>query len=153
MWPRDTVFSSLSRDMLNHELPSLSPVSITFVSFECIQTIYRNGNSTWSNRKVCYIEKCYNFTRFFNKVYFSTFPVGGYWGQLILLFRKLVHESQISKPLKATRHHNSTKLLVFLPLRANLLCTLHYETPCIYRISLILVSSFEYFFQTQYVLT
>ena len=25
----DTVFSNLSRDMLNHELPSLSPVSIT----------------------------------------------------------------------------------------------------------------------------
>ena len=28
VWPRDTVFLSLSRDMLNHELPSLSPVSI-----------------------------------------------------------------------------------------------------------------------------
>ena len=25
---RDTVFSNLSRDMLNHELPSLSPVSM-----------------------------------------------------------------------------------------------------------------------------
>ena len=48
----------------------------------------------------------------------------------MLLFRKLVHETQISKPFEATRHHNSTKLLVFLPLRANLLCTLHYETPC-----------------------
>ena len=28
MWPRDTVYSNLSRDILNHELPSLSPVSI-----------------------------------------------------------------------------------------------------------------------------
>ena len=29
MWPWDTVFSNLSRDKLNHELPSLSLVSIT----------------------------------------------------------------------------------------------------------------------------
>ena len=28
MWPIDTVFSNLSCDILNHELPSLSPVSI-----------------------------------------------------------------------------------------------------------------------------
>ena len=63
-------------------------------------------------------------------LYLSTFPVGGCWGQLMLLFWKLVHETQISKPLEATRHHISTKLLVFLPLRADLLCTLHYETPC-----------------------
>ena len=46
------------------------------------------------------------------------------------IWQKLVHETQISKPLEATRHHISTKLLVFLPLRAYLLCTLHYETPC-----------------------
>ena len=42
----------------------------------------------------------------------------------------MVHETQISKPVEATRHHDSTKLLVFLTLRADLLCTLHYETPC-----------------------
>ena len=29
------------------------------------------------------------------------------------------------------KYHNSTKILVFLPIMANLLCTLHYETPCI----------------------
>ena len=28
------------------------------------------------------------------------------------------------------RYHNSVKLLILLPLRANLLCILHYETPC-----------------------
>ena len=28
MWPRVIVYSNLSRDMLNHELPNLSPVSI-----------------------------------------------------------------------------------------------------------------------------
>ena len=63
---------------------------------------------------------------------FRTFPVGGCWGQLMLLFWKLVHETQISKPLEATRHHNSTKLLDWLPLRTDLLCNLHYETPCNY---------------------
>ena len=31
MWPWDTVFSNPSRDTLNHELPSLSPVSIVRV--------------------------------------------------------------------------------------------------------------------------
>ena len=50
--------------------------------------------------------------------------------QLMLLFWKLIDETQMSKPLEATRHHNSTKLLILLPLRADLLCILHYETPC-----------------------
>ena len=40
------------------------------------------------------------------------------------------HETQISKPPKATRQHILTKLLILLTLRADLLCTLHYETPC-----------------------
>ena len=62
---------------------------------------------------------------------FSTFSVGGRGGQLMLFFWKLIRETQISKPPEATRHHNSTKLLILVPLRANLLCTLHYETPCI----------------------
>ena len=34
------------------------------------------------------------------------------------------------KPLEATRHHYPTKLLVLLPITTDLLCTLHYETPC-----------------------
>ena len=61
---------------------------------------------------------------------FSTFSVGGRGGQLMLFFWKLIRETQISKPPEATRHHNSTKLLILVPLRADLLCTLHYETPC-----------------------
>ena len=60
----------------------------------------------------------------------DTLSVRGCWGQPMLLFWKLVDETQISKPLEATRHHISTILLVFLPLRSDLLCTLHYETPC-----------------------
>ena len=61
---------------------------------------------------------------------FSIFSAGGCWGQPMLFFWKLICETQISKPPEATRHHNSTKLLILVPLRANLLCTLHYETPC-----------------------
>ena len=48
----------------------------------------------------------------------GTFSVGGCSGQPKLFFSKLVDETQMSKPLKATRHHNSRKFLTFLPLRA-----------------------------------
>ena len=46
------------------------------------------------------------------------FSVGGCWGQPMLFFSKLVDETQMSKPPKATRHHNSRKFLTLLPLRA-----------------------------------
>ena len=61
---------------------------------------------------------------------FSTFHVGGCWGQLMLLFWKLVQETQMSTPLEATRHHISTQLLVLLHLRAIYFSTFQYETPC-----------------------
>ena len=61
---------------------------------------------------------------------FSTFFVGGCWGQPMLLFWKLVDETKMYEPPKATRHHNLLKLLILLPVRANLLCTLQSETPC-----------------------
>ena len=62
---------------------------------------------------------------------FSTLSVRGCWGQPMLLFWKLVDETQISKPPEPTRHHNSIKLWILLPLRADLLYILQYETPCI----------------------
>ena len=34
------------------------------------------------------------------------------------------------EPPEATRHHNSLRLLILLPVRTNLLCTLQCETPC-----------------------
>ena len=46
-------------------------------------------------------------------------------------FFKLVDETQMYKPPEATRHHKPIKLVILLPLRSDLLCTLHYETPCI----------------------
>ena len=61
---------------------------------------------------------------------FSTFSVRGCWGQPMSFFWKLVDETQIPKPPEATRHHTPIKLLILLRLRADLLCTLHYETPC-----------------------
>ena len=45
----------------------------------------------------------------------------------------MIHETQNLLPPEATRHHNSIKLLFFLPLRADLLCILQYETPCMLR--------------------
>ena len=64
----------------------------------------------------------------------STFSVGGRWGQLMSFFWKMVDETQIFLTLEATRHHNSIKLLTLLPLRADLLYILYYETPCRYNL-------------------
>ena len=44
--------------------------------------------------------------------------------------RQLFDETQISKPPEATRNHNLIKLLIPLPLRADLLISFHSETPC-----------------------
>ena len=60
-----------------------------------------------------------------------TLSVGGCWGELMLLFWKLVDETKIYEPPEATKHHNSLKLSILLSVRANLLCTLQCETPCI----------------------
>ena len=56
--------------------------------------------------------------------------VGGYWGQPMSFFWKLVDETQIPKPPEATRNHNSIKLLIPQPLRADLRLSVHCETPC-----------------------
>ena len=42
----------------------------------------------------------------------------------------MVDETQIFFNAEATSHHNSIKLLTLLPLTADLLYILHYETPC-----------------------
>ena len=62
---------------------------------------------------------------------FSTFSVGGCWGQPMSFFWKLFDETQISAPPEATRNHTSIKLMIPLPLRADLLMSVHSETPCI----------------------
>ena len=61
----------------------------------------------------------------------DTLSVGGCWGQPMLLFWKLVDETQISQPPEATRHHNSTNLSILLPLRSILFGPIQYDTPCI----------------------
>ena len=45
-------------------------------------------------------------------------------------FSKLFDETQMSAPPEVTKHHNSIKLLIPLPLRADLLLSVHSETPC-----------------------
>ena len=47
-------------------------------------------------------------------------------------FFKLADETQIPRPPEATRNHNSIKLLIFLSLRADLLISVHSETPCMF---------------------
>ena len=49
----------------------------------------------------------------------------------MLVFSKLVDETQMSKPPEANRHHISRKLSILLPLRAVQTHSFQYETPCI----------------------
>ena len=65
----------------------------------------------------------------------GTFSFGGCWCQPMLLFWKLVDETQISKPLEATRHHNLTKSLILLPFRAIWFRPFQYDTPCRFVVS------------------
>ena len=78
-----------------------------------------NGPFIWNGSSKIY---------FFND--FSTFSVGSCCGQPMLLFWKLIHKTQISKPPEAASYRNSTKLLILLPLRAIYFYSFHYETPC-----------------------
>ena len=55
---------------------------------------------------------------------------GGCWGQPMVLFWKLVDETQISPPPEATRHHSLTKSWILLPLRAIYLRPFQCDTPC-----------------------
>ena len=48
----------------------------------------------------------------------------------MLLFSKLVDETQMIKPPEPTSHHNSRKYFILLLLRAIYFRSLHYETPC-----------------------
>ena len=64
------------------------------------------------------------------KLKFSTFSIRGCWGQPMLLFWKLVDETQISKPPKPTMNHKPIKWLILPPFRAELLFTLQNEIPC-----------------------
>jgi hypothetical protein len=61
---------------------------------------------------------------------FSTFSVRGCWGQPMLLFWKLVDETQMGNPRDHAASDISWKFSIFLPLRAILKKPYHYETPC-----------------------
>ena len=75
-----------------------------------------------------------------------TFSVRGCWGQSILLFWKLVDETQMVKPPEPTSHHNSRKCLILLSLRAIYFISLHYETPCSKKCESYFLINFNYFF-------
>ena len=42
----------------------------------------------------------------------------------------MVGETQIPKPSEAPRNHNLIKLLIFISLRADLVLSVHSDTPC-----------------------
>ena len=57
--------------------------------------------------------------------------VRGCWGQPKLLFWKLVDETQMGNPCDHAVRDISSKLSIFLPLRAIYFRLYRYETPCI----------------------
>ena len=61
----------------------------------------------------------------------DTLSVGGCWVQLMLLFWKLVDETQMGNTRDHAARDISSKFSIFLPLRAILKNPYHYETPCI----------------------
>ena len=63
---------------------------------------------------------------------FSSFSVRGCWGQPMLLFWKLVDETQIPQPQEYTDTFKQSLTCIFQSVRANLKYTLCYEGPCIY---------------------
>ena len=50
----------------------------------------------------------------------------------MLLFRKLVDETQMSTAPETTSYHSSKKFSILLPLGAIQNLSFHYETPCMY---------------------
>ena len=66
----------------------------------------------------------------------------------MLLFGKLVDETQIYKPHEPARHQKSIKLLllILLPLRAIYFRPYHYETPCSWYLTIQLFKTFFFNF-------
>ena len=79
----------------------------------------------WCFKKIIFGIESWNI-----KLNFNNFSVRGCWGQQMLLFWKLDDETQMGN----SRHHATRDILskfsIFLPLRAILKKTYHYETPC-----------------------
>ena len=61
---------------------------------------------------------------------YGTFSVRGCWGQPMLLFSKVVDETQMGKSRDYAARNISSKFSIFLPLRAISKKPYHYETPC-----------------------
>ena len=60
----------------------------------------------------------------------DTLSIGGCWGQLMLLFWKLVDETQMGNPCDHAARDILSKLSILLPLRAVYFRSYQYETPC-----------------------
>ena len=60
----------------------------------------------------------------------DTLSVGGCWGQPVLLFWKMVHQTQMGNPPDHAASDIISKFSIFLPPRAIYFRSYHYETPC-----------------------
>ena len=66
--------------------------------------------------------------QFFTDIWYLS--VGGCWGQQMLLFQKLIMETQISEIPEPTMDRNSIILMILLPFIVIYFRSQRYETPC-----------------------
>ena len=126
---------ALSGRRINNFIVLWCPVASGGLDFCVSSTSFQKNDIPWPQQPPT--EKLLKF----NIIFHDSTKNRDCWGQPMLLFWNLVDATQNSKPPEATKHHNSKNLLILLPLRADLLCILHYETPCtIQNISLFLVN-------------
>ena len=73
----------------------------------------------------------------------SSFSLRGCWGQPMLLFWKLVDETQISKPQEYADIFKQNLTCIFISVRGTLKETFQYETPCIRKATTALVQYYS----------
>ena len=114
--PKKTSMASMTSTASFHQKKTLIPIVGSFLAYWPILVSF------------CWTDLLDHQTPNFSLIS-DILSVGGCWGQQMLLFWKLVDETQMVKPPEPTRHHNLRKYLILLPLRA-IFRSLYYETPC-----------------------
>ena len=136
---RDQYWSFWYQGWSNHQVQELPWWNEVVEVIEAAEVV-RPGNSllrTLGSSRLLNLALVLCFEKTFFRVeswniilYFCIIFVSGCWGHSMSFFWKLVDETQIPKPPEATRNHNSINWLIFLPLRADLLLSVHSDTPC-----------------------
>ena len=120
-----TVISSDFPGLRTFAASTISTASTTSVASMTSTASFHQKNTdpdVWIIPSIQMIKTTPFFWNGSSKIHFllisDTLSAGGCWGQQMLIFWRLVDETQISISPEVTRHHNSTKLLILHPHRA-----------------------------------